>query len=639
MIVSLPRHLLALLFGLLLSLPGAAQRLPLRLLLTTDVHMQLLDHDYTLDRPSPQFGLARTASLIEQARAEAPNHLLFDNGDLLQGSPLGDWLAHQGNWPPAQLHPAYRVLRALQVDAANLGNHEFDFGLPFLRRALQGVPFPVLSANLLDSRSGKPAFKPAVMLERRWRDEQGRVHRLRVGVIGLAPPRSVALLREQLLGRLRTQDAVTSARHWVRQLRRQGADLVLLLAHTGLEPAGQTARPLDDNVALALAELPGVDALLLGHAHGLFPSPAYAQHPGVDVEHGRIGKVPAVMAGRWGDHLGLIDLLLERRHGRWQVRESRSVLRPVWDAQQQRARAEPATWVAPLIQQEHEATRAWVQQPVAQSRVPLHTHFAQLLDSAALQLLNEAQLAQLDRELKGSRWEALPRLSAASPFKTTSLHGQAADIPVGPLALKHAVDLYPYQNRFKALKVNGAQLRDWLEMVAGQFRTIDPAGPAEQELLDPDYPSYNFDVIDGVRYAFDLTQRPRYTSYGQRRPDGGQRVALLEYQGQPVRPEQEFVVATNSYRAEGGGRFAALQGAEVVAEGRADSRQVLLDHMRQLGTVSTVPDQNWWIQPVPGTRLVFRGLAEAARHLEQTPGVNTLGQPEAGLQRFSLGGR
>jgi len=637
MIVSPLRWLLALLCSLLLSGASQAQQLKLRLLLTTDVHMHLLDHDYSQDRSSPQFGLARTATLIEQARAESPNHLLFDNGDLLQGSPLGNWLAGPGHWEPGDLHPAYRALRALKVDAANLGNHEFDFGLPYLRRALQGVPFPVLSANLLDARSGRPAFQPTAMLQRDWLDERGQRQRLRIGVVGLAPPRSVALLREQLMGRLRTRDAVDTARHWVRQLRRQGADLVLVLAHTGLEAPGQMARPLDDNVALALAQLPGVDALLLGHAHAQFPSPAFAGRAGVDAHSGHIGPVPAVMPGRWGDHLGLIDLELQRIKGRWQVQGSRSHLRSVWDRQRQAPAAAPAPWMASLIDTEHQATRAWVQQAVAQSEVALHTHFAQLRDSAALQLVNEAQLAELDIRLQGSRWQALPRLSAASPFKATSLHGQAADIPAGPLALKHAVDLYPYQNRFTAVKINGAQLREWLEMVAGQFRTLDPNGPAEQELLNPDYPSYNFDVIDGVHYAFDLTQPPRYTLYGQRQPEGGRRLARLEYQGQAVRDEQEFVVATNSYRAEGGGRFAALEGAQHLADGPLDSREVLLRHLQRLGRVKLEADQNWRLLPLAGVRGVFPALPQARAYLREEPAISELEAAASdGLLRFAL---
>lgn len=637
MIVSPLRLLLALLCSLLLAGSATAQELKLRLLLTTDVHMHLLDHDYSQDRSTAQFGLARTATLIEQARAEVPNHLLFDNGDLLQGSPLGNWLAGPGHWDTSALHPAYRALRALRVDAANLGNHEFDFGLPFLRRALQGVPFPVLSANLLDAQTGQAAFQPTALLRREFRDEAGRRQILRVGVVGLAPPRSVALLREQLMGRLRTRDAVESARHWVRQLHRQGADVVVVLAHTGLEPPGQAARPMDDNVALALAQLAGVDALLLGHAHGQFPSASYANRPGVDVKVGRIGKVAAVMPGRWGDHLGVVDLSLHRQQGRWRVRNSSSHLRPVWDRERQTARVDAAPWMARLIHAEHEATRAWVQQPVAHSEVALHTHFAQVLDCAALQLVNEAQLAELDIRLRGTRWEALPRLSAASPFKATSLHGQAADIPAGPLALRHVVDLYPYQNRFTAVRINGAQLREWLEMVAGQFRTLDPAGPPEQELLDPDYPSYNFDVIDGVRYAFDLTQPPRYTLYGQLRPTGGHRVVRLEYQGRPVRDEQEFVLATNSYRAEGGGRFAALEGAERVVDGPFDSRDVLLHHLQRIGTIKTQPDHNWKILPVPGVRRVFNGLPQAARELVPGDGVTALTPAEPGaLQRLSL---
>ena len=639
MIVSFARTLLVALCSYLVFAPlvcAHAQRLQLRLLETADVHMHLLDHDYARDTSTPQFGLARTAHLIAQARAEQPNHLLFDNGDLLQGSPLGDYSASARVAAGGLVHPAYRVLNALKVDAANLGNHEFDFGLPFLRGALKGAAFPVLSANLLDAESGRPAFAPVALLQRTWTDGTGQAHHLRIGVLGLAPPRSVAVLREQILGRLRVQDAVDSAARWVRHLRRRGADLVIVLAHSGLETAS-ARRPMDDNVAAALARLPGVDALLLGHAHAEFPGPDFANTPGVDLQRGTLWGVPAVMPGRWGDHLGVIDLTLERqRRGTWRVVASQSSLRPIWDRTTGRARVEPAAWVSHLIDSEHQATRAWMQQPLAHSAQPLHCHFAQVEDAAALQLLNVAQLDYLAEQVRGTPWANLPRLSAAAPFKAGFGPGPAADIPAGPLTLKDAVEIYPYQNQFKAVRVNGAQLREWLEMSAGQFQTLDPVAGGTQPLLNPDFPSYNFDVIDGVRYAFDLTQAPRYTVQGRLNPQGGRRVALLEYQGQPVRNEQDFLVATHSYRAEGGGRFAALEKAEIVVDSRTDSRQVLVDYLRRAERVDTPPDQNWWIQAVPGVRPQFKAADAGLKHLRESRRLQAIGTPEDGRQIYEL---
>ena len=165
--------------------PSRAADLRLRLLQTSDVHMNLLDYDYYQDRAVQEFGLALSISLIHRARAEAPNSLLFDNGDLLQGSPLGDVVARVRPLKAGDTHPAYKVLNLLGVDAANLGNHEFNYGLPFLRQVLAGANFPYLNANVMAADGRRHAFTPSVMLTREFKDEQGRPHRLKIGVLGI----------------------------------------------------------------------------------------------------------------------------------------------------------------------------------------------------------------------------------------------------------------------------------------------------------------------------------------------------------------------------------------------------------------------------------------------------------------------
>ncbi|MBB5205302.1 2',3'-cyclic-nucleotide 2'-phosphodiesterase/3'-nucleotidase [Inhella inkyongensis] len=601
-----------------------AQVLDLRLLQTADLHMHLLDHDYNTDASNPQIGLSRVAALIHQARREQPNHLLMDNGDLLQGSALGDWWAkHKG--PKTQttpaIHPAYRALNALRYDAANLGNHDFDFGLPFLRHAVRGARFPVLSANVMAPDCQRAAFTPTALLPRRWRDQTGRLQLLRVGLVGLAPPRSLNLLREQMQGRICVQDAVQAAQDAVAALRRQRADLIILIAHSGI---GVQSAPLQDNVALTLANLPGVDALLLGHAHGEFPGPNWPEAAGQDAEAGLLHGKPAVMPGRWGSHLGVIDLRLQRRAGRWQVLSSKVGLRPVWDRAQRRPMVEADPQIASLLQAEHQATRQWVQQPLSRTRQALYSHFAQVQDSALIQLINNAQRELLDRLLQQPELQhlaKLPRLSAASPFKAGGPlgWGHFVDIEPGPLALRHAVELYPYQNYFKVLRVRGSQLKDWLEASASQFHQIDPAGAAEQLLLREGQASYNFDVIDGVSYELDLTQPALFDDQGQRRSGPGRvrHLRLLGPSAKPVAPDDEFLVATNSYRARGGGSFPGLEQAEMVIDSARESRSVLLDYLRAHPEIEARPDFNWRIQPVPGIRLLWRSGPGGLRHLPE----------------------
>ena len=291
-------------------LPGlaAAADLKLRILETTDLHMNLLAWDYYQDKATDSYGLAKTATLIKAARAEVKNSLLFDNGDLLQGSPMGDWVARIKPLPAGAVHPAYKVLNALGVDAANIGNHEFNYGLPFLRQAIAGANFPYVSANVhVDDGDGNPAndahaFTPWVLLERRVTDEAGAQHTLKIGVLGFVPPQILMWDKQHLEGRLTVRDIQETARRLVPQVRAAGADLVVLIPHSGFE-RGETPRFAENSVA-RLAEVPGVDAILFGHSHGEFPGPFFANHPKVDITRGTINGVPAVMPGPLGRSSG-----------------------------------------------------------------------------------------------------------------------------------------------------------------------------------------------------------------------------------------------------------------------------------------------------------------------------------------------
>lgn len=617
-----PLHLLLFLLLAALTLPAQGAPLRLRLLQTTDVHMQLLNHDYYRDRGGAPYGLALTIPLIEDARREQPNTLLFDNGDLLQGSPLGDTAVRQ----PGQPHPAYRLLGVLRYDAANLGNHEFNFGLPFLQQATRSAPLPVLSANVVHAGSERPVFTPWVMLQRRFVDEAGRPQQLRIGVLGLLPPQIMAWDRRHLAGKVEALDMRAVARERVPELRRRGADLVVVIAHTGLD-AGTTS---SENVAQALAQIPGVDALLLGHAHGEFPGPQFANWPGVEAGRGLIHGVPAVMPGRWGDHLGVIDLTLTRdATGRWRVRDREVSLRR---AHSERVSPLPAL----LLAQAHADTVAHMRTAVAETRLPLQTWFSQVQDTLAVAIVQRAQRWALHQALRGTPHEGLPLLSATAPFRSGARAGGGGYtvVPAGPLTMQHVADLYVYPNTLKAVRLNGAELREWLEMAAGQFRRIDPAGPSVQDLIATDFPSFNFDSIEGLDYRIDVTQPARYDRNGQRVAPQAQRIRDLRWRGQPLRDEQVFIVAVNNYRADGGGQFPGLSPDKVVLDTGRDHRELLADYLRAQKVISEPASGHWQLLPVPGVALRFRSAA-AARPQAMAP-VHWVADEADGMASYEI---
>ncbi|MEJ6000517.1 bifunctional 2',3'-cyclic-nucleotide 2'-phosphodiesterase/3'-nucleotidase [Paucibacter soli] len=630
--------MLACLAGLAMLSATQAADLKLRILETTDVHMNLLNYDYYRDQPTDEYGLAKTITLIKAARAEVANSLLFDNGDLLQGNPLGDLVARVQPLAKGAVHPAFKVLNELGVDAANIGNHEFNYGLPFLRQALAGARFPYVNANVRRAGSGAPAFTPSVMLVRRFKDEAGRSQRLKIAVFGLVPPQIMQWDKQHLSGRVQALDMVETARVLVPRLRAAGADLVIAIAHTGIETHGPA--PLAENAALQLAQVPGLDALLLGHAHAQFPGPDFAGLPGVDAKAGRLHGLPAVMPGRWGDHLGLIDLSLRQQGRRWRVLASQSSLRPIYDRQVRRAlvAADPAP--ARLIADEHARTLDHVRQQLASTAAPIHSYFAQVSDDPSVQLVAQAQLAYMARAVKGTAYEGLPLISAAAPFKSGGRQGwnHYTDIPAGPLAIKHVADLYVYPNTIKGLKLKGRELREWLEMAAGQFRQIDPAGPAEQGLIEPSFPSFNFDTLDGLTYEIDVTQPARYNVEGQLINPRSHRIQTLSHRGRAIDEEAEFLVVSNNYRANGGGHFPGLGPQRIVVDAPDENRAALTEYLAEAKHINPSADGNWRIRPVPGVRLQFVSGLGGIAHLSTTPAVRLVRELGDGSALYELSG-
>ena len=633
------RSTLVFALALACSLPTQAQQLKLRILGTTDVHMNLLSYDYYQDKPVEEYGLARTATLIKAARAEAPNHLLFDTGDLLQGNPLGDFIARIQPLKAGEVHPAFKVMNALRYDAANVGNHEFNYGLPFLRQALATAGFPYISANVLNDEGpakGQPAFAPYVMLERRFTDEAGQPHTMKIGVIGFVPPQIMQWDRLNLSGRVAARDIPESARTLVPKLRAEGADVVVVVAHSGFE-FGTTVFFAENTVA-RLAEVPGVDAIVFGHSHGEFPGTFFTRHPKVDLARGTINGVPAVMAGFWGSHLGVIDLVLDKGADGWKVADRRAALRPVYDRAARKALVEPDPAVAALVRAEHEGTLAYVRAEVAQTMAPIHSYFAQVADDPSVQLVSLAQLAYGRRALAGTPHAALPLLSAAAPFKTGGRGGASnyTDIAAGPVAVRNVADLYVYPNTVNIVRLTGAQVREWLEMSAVAFNRIDPSGPPEQELINAGFPSYNFDTLDGVSYRIDVTQPARYDRSGKLVAPGARRIQDLRFQGQPIDEQAFFGVVTNNYRASGGGNFPALDGSNIILSAPDENREALIQYLQATKRVEPTADGNWRLAPVPGVKLRFVSSAKGVAHLARVPSVRLVAERADGMAQYEL---
>ena len=600
------------------NLAGRPDIARLRILATSDLHVHITPWDYHGDRNSSAFGLARTASLVAQARAEVACCLLLDNGDFLQGSPMGDVAAlGTGQRDP---HPMIAAMNALRYDAATLGNHEFSNGLEFLLRHLAQAAFPVISANIVrhlgpTPLDDQPLVPATLLLARHLTDAQGQTHPLRIGIIGLAPPQITQWDRRQLGGSVQSRDILEAATAHVPNLRDAGADVVIALSHSGIGAASASANM--ENASAALAALPGIDVVIAGHTHQCFPAPDFpVNSASIDPVLGRLFGKPAVMPGFHGSHLGVIDLFLTHHTGRWWLADSHAELRPIARRSttgQITALTDAAPEILAIAAPAHRATRAWSQQLIGRTPTALHSYFAMVAASPAVRLVAAAQAAHVERALRSGPYAGLPLVSAAAPFHAGGRGGpdNYSHIDPGPLLMRHAFDLYPHPNTIAALRVTGAELALWLERSFSQFRQVSP-GAQDAPLLDPDFPSFNFDTLEPLTWTVDLTQPPRFASHGAEINPGATRISALAFQGRPVDPAADFVLATNSYRASGSGGFAGAEPDRIILSGPESNRDILLAHIARHGTLPVPGPANWQFRALPGTSIRFETAAAAA---------------------------
>lgn len=627
------------------SARASADQAHLRLMETTDLHVHVYPYDYYADKPIDTVGLARTASIIEAIRAEATNSLLVDNGDFLQGNPMGDYIAYERGMKDGDIHPMIAAMNAVDFAVSTVGNHEFNYGLDFLLKTVAGAGFPVVCANVVRGtlaagpRDDDLLFEPYVILDKTVLDGAGNEHPIRIGVVGFVPPQIMTWDRRHLEGNVNTRDIVQTAKAWVPEIREAGADIVIALSHSGIG----SARHSDgmENASVPLAEVDGIDALLTGHSHLVFPGEDYVGFAGVDAGGGEIHGKPAVMAGFWGSHLGLIDLLLERDGGAWRIASSTSEARPIY-RREERERIPLVDSSQPVLDAaaaDHEATLAYIRRAVGKTSAALHSYFALVADDPSVQIVSQAQRWYIDTMMQGTEWEGLPILSAAAPFKAGGRGGAEyyTDVEAGDIAIKNVADLYLYPNTVRAVAITGAEVREWLEMSAGIFNQIEPGGQ-DQPLINPGFPSYNFDVIDGVTYQIDLAQPPRYDPDGMLINSDASRIKDLAFEGRPIDLAQTFVIATNNYRASGGGNFPGIDDDVVIFEGPDTNRDVIVRYIIEQGTINPSADGNWTFMLLAETTVLFETGPAGQRYLGDIKSVvvEPAGEGEAGFAMYRI---
>lgn len=611
----------------------------LRLMSTTDVHTNVYGWDYFKNAASATVGLGRTATLVQKARGENQNNLLLDNGDLIQGTPLGTYMAKESDLETneAKIHPLIAAMNIMGYDAATYGNHEFNYGLDYLNRTINGsatdklntdADFPYVNANIY-KLDGTNAYTPYVIIPKKVKDSNGNEQTIDVGLLGLVTPQIMEWDKVNLEGKVTTADIAETAVKFVPEMKAKGADVIVAMAHSGFDAAAVIGDGSENDIN-ALSKVAGIDAITFSHSHKVFPTasndsldasfkdpatklPYNTADVKVDNIKGQINGTPAVQAGYGGGYLGLIDLAIVPDGSGWKVDKANSVstTRSIKDIP-----ADPAVEAAAGA--DHEATIKYTGQKLGETKAPMNSFFAMVQDDPTVQLVTYAQqryvsnLVNTDAAL--AQYKNLPILSVGAPFKA-GRNGpeEYTEIAKGDLTIRSASDLYLYDNTLKAIIVKGATVKEWIEMSAGAFNRIKPAISTPQPLLNSSFAVYNFDVIDGVQYKIDVTKNAKYKPDGTINDGSSSRVTEVTYDGKALDLNQEFIVVTNNYRASGGGNFPGIKGSKMIIDSQMENRQVLMDYISDAGIVDPTADNNWSIAPIKGNvNVTFTSSPKAA---------------------------
>ncbi|TSJ90312.1 bifunctional 2',3'-cyclic-nucleotide 2'-phosphodiesterase/3'-nucleotidase [Gilliamella apicola] len=591
------------LLTLLISGTLQAATVDLRIIETTDLHGNMMNYDYFKDQYIDTFGLAKTANLIHQAREEVKNSVLVDNGDLIQGSPMADYALNKG-LNKGDIHPVYKALNTLDYVVGNIGNHEFNFGLDFLQKSLAGANFPYVNANAYDAKSNKPFFKQYIILDKKVVDREGKQHSIKIGYIGFVPPQIMQWDKLNLEGKVIVKDITETAQKLVPEMKKQGADIIVAIPHSGV--SAEPYKALAENSVYYLSQVEGINAIMFGHSHGVFPSDDFKSLPNTDINTGNINNIPAVMPGQWGSHLGVVDLVIEGDKSNWKVVSGKSQARPIFDSKNKKALVDANKNITKVLKDDHEGTREFVGKPIGKVSTDINSYLALVEDTSALQIISDAQIDYVKQFVQGDPdLDGLPILSAIAPFKAGGRKNDPTayvDVKKGDLTFRNAADIYLYPNILSAVKITGKEVKEWLECSAGVYNQIDINSSTPQYLINWDkFRTYNFDTIDGVSYEIDITKPARYDGSCQLINPESERIVNLTYQQKPIDPNQAFLIATNNYRAYTGA-FPGTGGKNVKFNSPDDLRVILsayiTNHTKKHGQVNVTVDNNWRIAPI-----------------------------------------
>ncbi|MBE5962796.1 MAG: hypothetical protein E7256_15705 [Lachnospiraceae bacterium] len=580
----------------------------LRFIFTTDLHGMISSVDYEAGTDFKSAGLARAYNLILKTKSEMPeeNVYLFDLGDVLYDATT-EYIMEQDS---EVTQPLYLAMAYIGYDAITLGNHEFDYGRDYLLAQLNGANLmdKVVVSNLLNSKDDTYPFNRNMIITRNVKTANGETVAVNVGVIGETIP-TLSGKTDNYKGTWKTEDIVANVTKEAAALKEQGADIIVVLSHSGFgeeEPAVNAG-----NVSYALTKIPEVDVVLCGHEHNNFPGngvPQYYALSGVDAKTGLVNGKTLVMAANQGKAIGVADLTLSvEADGNYEIIEQKGSVRKVSSYKT----TEDANILAFFDdwRDEFESYRSNVIAKFADDTV-IESYFGLLGDTVAMQLQNEARIAYALKYLQKNKKSYLqyPIIAASSyvNFGANS-YDDYANIS-GEVTQSDLVALQKYRQYTGLYTIKGSQLREWIEWSASAYAQTNGktsyTNSTLESVKDKTNLSFliseewqddwtNFMVFDGVSYTIDASTLPRYDINGNK-INNTTRVKSLKYNGKEVTNDQVFVIACNTLASATSPVLSWASSQLIYSKYR--TQNIIAEYLEVLGNeqlVSLSVDNNW----------------------------------------------
>jgi len=519
-----------------------AAQFQLTILHTSDLHGNIFPINYATNQPY-YVGLGKVSTILKNTLAENPATIILDTGDLIQGTPLEYYHAKIDNTPA---DPMVLVMNHMGYKATVIGNHEFNYGMNVLEKAISEADFPFLSANIVKKGTDEPFFKPYILFNVVSGDDI-----ITVAYLGLTTKYIPNWEEPKHIEMLDFLDPVEVAKKYVPMLS-DVADVVIVGYHGGLERDPETGEPTEELTGenqgyQLLKEVPGIDVLLTGHQHRTIAT----------IVDGVVISQPS----NWGKVVNKIDLTLELKDGKWVISDKN-----ISSISSKTVDADPE--VLALVQDYEDKVQEWLDQPVGLATGDFYIDdpmIARLADNPLIEFINKVQM-----DASGAP------ISSAALFNN-DIKGWKA----GPVTLRDINAVYIYPNTLKVIRVTGADIKAALERSAEYFSVVDSEVIVTKSWVDPKPRHYNYDMWEGINYKIAVNKPV------------GERIIELKFNGKPIDPDAEYEIVLNNYRAGGGGGYTMFQGKPVVREVMLEVSEIIADYIMEHETISPTVDGNW----------------------------------------------